>query len=467
MKSFPNLDLIRKITDANYTEACSPLFSGNCGGISTDTRTIKPGEIFVALEGENFDGHDFISQAFAKGAIACIVKENSPKIKGLNLPLLMVKSPLAAYQQIAKWWRQYLNLPVIAVTGSVGKTTTKELISAVLSLDGKVLKTEANYNNEIGVPKTILQINETHKYAVIEMAMRGRGQIALLTEIALPNIGVITNVGTAHIGLLGSREAIAEAKCELLVYMDKSGVALLNADNDLLVETARKFWAGETIFYGLKSGNFRGELVDKNTLKVDNKLYPLPLTGEHNALNYLAAIATAKVLGIDLEKLQAGISINLPKGRATRHVLPNDIILLDETYNAGFESMIASLKLLAQEEGKRRIAVLGTMKELGDYSASLHRQVGEFVKSLNLDLLLVLADEDATLEIAHGAQGIPTHIFHNTQELSSTLSTLIQPGDRILFKASHSLDLGRVVDSIVSLFNQPCLENEGPSYKSS
>ncbi|HIK37943.1 MAG: UDP-N-acetylmuramoyl-tripeptide--D-alanyl-D-alanine ligase [Geminocystis sp.] len=454
MKSFPCLDVVRKITDANYTEACLSLFSENCRGISTDTRTIKPGEIFVALEGENFDGHDFIPQAFAKGALACIVKENSPKIKGLNSPLLMVKSPLVAYQQIAKWWRKSLNLPVIGVTGSVGKTTTKELISAVLSLEGRVLKTEANYNNEIGVPKTILQIDETHKYAVIEMAMRGRGQIALLTEIAQPNIGVITNVGTAHIGILGSREAIAEAKCELLANMDKSGVAIINGDNELLVETAKKFWQGETICYGLKSGNFRGELVDKNTLKVDNKLYPLPLTGEHNALNYLAAIATAKVLGLDLQKLQQGIKINLPRGRATRHVLPNNIILLDETYNAGFESMIASLKLLAEEEGKRRIAVLGTMKELGNYSASLHRQVGEFVKSLNLDLLLILADEDATKEIAHGAQGIPTRIFHNHQELLSTLSSIIEPGDRILFKASHSLDLAKVVDGLVELFKQ-------------
>ncbi len=450
MKTFVNLDFIREITEAKCSFISPTIINKNFQGISTDTRSLKEGEIFLALEGENFNGHDFINQAFNQGAIVAIINEKYTNLVDNNFPILLVKDPLQAYQKIAQWWRKKLDLPLIGVTGSVGKTTTKELISAVLNTQGKVLKTEANYNNEIGVPKTLLQIDETHNYAVIEMAMRGKGQIAQLTDIAQPNIGVITNVGTAHIGLLGSREAIAVAKCELLANMDNSSVAIINGDNDLLVSTAKKVWQGETITYGLKSGNFRGELIDNSTLKVDNQLYPLPLLGEHNALNYLAAIASAQVLGLDLTPLQEGIEVNLPKGRAKRYSLPNDIVVLDETYNAGYESMVASLKLLAETEGNRKIAVLGTMKELGDYAPILHRQVGETVKDLNLDLLLILADEEATKQIAKGASGIPCEIYPRHDDLLSALQNLTQRGDRILFKASNSVGLSQVVEGFMS-----------------
>ncbi|NCQ05519.1 MAG: UDP-N-acetylmuramoyl-tripeptide--D-alanyl-D-alanine ligase, partial [Cyanobacteria bacterium] len=391
MNFFTNLESIRKITDSIEINFSEDVLKKECSGINTDTRTLKSGEIFLALEGENFNGHNFISQAIEKGAIALITQQNYSISEEVKIPVLKVKNTLEAYQNIAHYWRESLNIPIIGVTGSVGKTTTKELITAVLSTQGKVLKTEANYNNEIGVPKTLLQIDKSHQYAVIEMAMRGKGEIALLTEIVNPNIGLITNVGTAHIGRLGSREAIAKAKCELLEKMNDSGVAILNGDNDLLIKTASKIWHGETITYGLKSGDLRGELINFDTLKVDNKMYPLPLQGEHNALNYLGAIATAKVLGIDLSILENQIEVTLPKGRAKRHVLANDVQILDETYNAGRESMVAALNLLKQTEGKRKIAVLGTMKELGEYSSQLHREVGETVKALNLDMLLILA----------------------------------------------------------------------------
>ncbi|MEL6930339.1 MAG: Mur ligase family protein, partial [Cyanobacteria bacterium J06600_6] len=217
-------------------------------GITTDTRSIKPQELFVALVGENFDGHNFVAQALEGGAIAVIVDR---QIESCNVPQFIVKDTLEAYQQIARWWRDRFEIPVIGITGSVGKTSTKELVSAVLGTQGKVLKTEANFNNEIGVPKTLLQITSEHSYAVIEMAMRGTGEIALLTEIVRPTIGVITNVGTAHIGRLGSREAIAQAKCELLAQMPATSIAVLNHDNDLLLKTAEKVWQGKTITYGL------------------------------------------------------------------------------------------------------------------------------------------------------------------------------------------------------------------------
>jgi len=450
MNFFTNLESIRKITDSIEINFSEDVLKKECSGINTDTRTLKSGEIFLALEGENFNGHNFISQAIEKGAIALITQQNYSISEEVKIPVLKVKNTLEAYQNIAHYWRESLNRPIIGVTGSVGKTTTKELITAVLSTQGKVLKTEANYNNEIGVPKTLLQIDKSHQYAVIEMAMRGKGEIALLTEIVNPNIGLITNVGTAHIGRLGSREAIAKAKCELLEKMNDSGVAILNGDNDLLIKTASKIWHGETITYGLKSGDLRGELINFDTLKVDNKMYPLPLQGEHNALNYLGAIATAKVLGIDLSILENQIEVTLPKGRAKRHVLANDVQILDETYNAGRESMVAALNLLKQTEGKRKIAVLGTMKELGEYSSQLHREVGETVKALNLDMLLILADEEVTKNIAEAAKNIPTEIYTNHQDLSHRLTQIITSGDRLLFKASNSVGLSRVVDQLIN-----------------
>lgn len=450
MKVFANLESIRKITEANGIDISPDILTQECSGINTDTRTLKSGEIFLALEGENYNGHNFLYQAIDSGAMALITQQKYPSLQSIKIPEFKVKDTLQAYQNIAHWWRETLDIPIIGVTGSVGKTTTKELITAVLNTQGKVLKTEANYNNEIGVPKTLLNIDKSHQFAVIEMAMRAEGEIALLTEIVNPNIGLITNVGTAHIGRLGSREAIAKAKCELLAKMNDSGVAILNGDNDLLIKTATSFWHGETITYGLKSGNFRGELVDSHTLKVDNKLYPLPLLGEHNALNYLGAIATAKVLGIDLSILETGIEVNLPKGRAKRHQLANDIEALDETYNAGLESMIAALHLLKQTEGKRHIAVLGTMKELGEYASQLHRQVGETAKTLNLDMLLILADEEVTKVMAEGAKGIPTEVYITHEDLLHRLQEIIISGDRILFKASNSVGLSKVVDQFVN-----------------
>ena len=413
-------------------------------GITTDTRTISPGEIFIALSGENFDGHNFVNTAVANGAIAVIVSRQL----NVNLPQFIVENTLEAYQQIARWWRDRFEIPVIGITGSVGKTSTKELISAVLSTKGKVLKTEANFNNEIGVPKTLLQITPEHDYAVIEMAMRAAGEIALLTDIARPTIGVITNVGTAHIGRLGSREAIAKAKCELLAQMPQHSTAILNYDNSLLLSTASKVWQGKTITYGLTGGDIEGA-IDGDTIKALKHNFPLPLSGEHNASNYLAALAVAKELNLDLDPLIAGLEVELPKGRSRRYDLPDDIVVLDETYNAGLESMLAALQMLQQTPGKRHIAVLGTMKELGEYSSKLHRQVGEKAQELDLDLLLVLADETATVEIANGAKGITTECFSDRTSLTNRLKQIMRPGDRVLCKASNSVGLSKVVEELI------------------
>jgi UDP-N-acetylmuramoyl-tripeptide--D-alanyl-D-alanine ligase len=418
--------------------------------INTDSRTIESGQAFLALKGDNFNGHDFIDMAIEKGAVALIVDQPVSVNSSRNIPLFLVQNTLETYQQLAHWWRNQFDIPVIAITGSVGKTTTKELIASVLATQGTVHKTLANYNNEIGVPKTLLELDENHDSAVIEMGMRGRGEIALLAQITRPTIAVITNVGTAHIGRLGSEAAIAEAKCELLAESPSTSVAVLNYDNPLLTQTAKQLWQGETLTYGFSGGDIVGELLDLNTLRVENLDFTLPLPGRHHALNFMAALAVAKILGIDWTSLQQGISVNLPSGRAKRYQLAPDILLLDETYNAGLESMLAALDLLKATPGQRHIAVLGTMKELGSFSEQLHRQVGEKAQKLGIDHLFVLVDDPEAKFIAEGAEGIDRECFQTHGDLINRLKDVIKSGDRILFKASHSVGLNRVVEGLIS-----------------
>jgi len=422
-------------------------------GISTDTRSLKPNELFLALKGDRFDGHQFVSQALAQGAAGVIVQDP------VEVPLqLLVEDTLTAYQAIARWWREQLQTPIIAVTGSVGKTTTKELIAAALGTQGgPVLKTQANYNNEIGVPKTLLALHDAHRYGVIEMGMRGTGQIALLSQIARPDVAVITNVGTAHIELLGSEQAIANAKCELLAELKPDSVAVLNYDNPRLMQTAATVWSGKQVTFGLSGGDIHGQLIDAQTIDVNGVVLPLPLPGQHNAANFLAAIAVMTALGLDWQLLRSGLAVDMPSGRASRITLPNDIVLLDETYNAGFESMSAALHLLKETPGQRHIAVLGTMKELGAQSVRLHEQVGQVVQTLSLDSLLTLADPAEAEALARGAsQGannVEIEAFDQPEALQSHLQQMLQPGDRVLFKASRAVALDQVVDFLRQEFD--------------
>jgi UDP-N-acetylmuramoyl-tripeptide--D-alanyl-D-alanine ligase len=445
MSALPSLNQLPAVVDGQRLAAG---VDDAVVGCSTDSRTIQPGELFVALRGESFDGHAFVTQVLEQGAVAAVVDRQF--VPSAELPfekLIQVDNTLTAYQQLGRWKRRQFSGPVVGITGSFGKTTTKELIAAALDLAGPTLRTFANYNNEIGVPRTLLGLDDQHRYAVIEMAMRGRGQIAELTQIAEPDIAIITTVGTAHIGLLGSREAIAQAKCELLEYLRPDRLAILNADNALLMETAQQVWSGRTVTYGLENGDLRGQLQDQDTLIVEGQAFKLPLSGEHNALNFLAVLAVARELGLPWSKLQT-LQVELPGGRARRVELPNDILILDETYNAGFESMIASLKLLVATPGQRRIAVLGTMKELGDFSVPLHQEVGEMVAQLGLDELLILADPAEAAAMAQGAAGVPSQCFNTPEELAATLKPRLQAGDRVLCKASRAVALERVVQAL-------------------
>ncbi|MEM6451391.1 MAG: UDP-N-acetylmuramoyl-tripeptide--D-alanyl-D-alanine ligase [Cyanobacteria bacterium P01_D01_bin.105] len=424
-------------------------------GITTDTRTVSPGELFVALEGERFDGHHFVTQAIEKGVIAAVVHKDAVHKDAIQnnttrgeLPLLTVENTLSAYQSLGRWWRQQCGIPVIAITGSVGKTTTKELLAAALGQFGSVLKTRANFNNEIGVPKTLLELTTDHDYAVVEMGMRGLEEISVLTRIAEPTVGLITNVGTAHIGRLGSRAAIAQAKCELLRELPAEGTAVLNHDDARLMRTAAKFWSGKQITYGFESGDVCGEQVG-NCVMVDGLQIPLPLPGRHNALNLLSVIATLQALNLNWRKLAQGFTVAMPAGRSQFHKLPNDILLLDETYNAGAEAMVAALQLLSEQTAKRRIAVLGTMKELGEQSVALHHQIGEAVAQKGIDYLLILADPDEATAMAEGAAHVPNEKFESHAAVVARLQALMEAGDRILFKASRSVEMDKVVEQLL------------------
>ncbi|RLB64982.1 MAG: UDP-N-acetylmuramoyl-tripeptide--D-alanyl-D-alanine ligase [Deltaproteobacteria bacterium] len=441
--SYPPLAELRQLLAA---PGASPP-GGAVASISTDSRLLQPGALFVALLGERYDGHDYVAAALARGAVAAVVQRPWRAGSVSEWQLLRVASPLQAYQTLARWQRQQFGGPVIAVTGSVGKTTTKELIAAALGAIGPVLATAGNLNHETGVPLTLLKLQPDHGVAVIEMGMRGLGQILELGQIALPNVAVITNVGTAHIGLLGSREQIAQAKCELLATLDPAGIAVLNADCPLLLETARSVWRGKTLTFGLTGGEVHGELVGDRQIAVAGQRFELPLTGVHNAMNFLAALAVARHLGVSWDQLR-NLSVVLPPGRARRLELSNQVVVLDESYNAGPESTVAALELLAQQPARRRIAVLGTMMELGDHSVPLHRQVGEAVAALGLDLLLVVADSAEAEALTAGAGGVTSRCYSRREPLVDDLRDTLRPGDCVLLKASRAVGLDQVLTAL-------------------
>ncbi|WP_371257837.1 UDP-N-acetylmuramoyl-tripeptide--D-alanyl-D-alanine ligase [Synechococcus sp. PCC 7502] len=432
-------------------------------GISTDTRTLETGDLFFALAGESFDGHKFVAKAISSGAVAAVVNEtwfnNSSNNENAQGTFLVVKDVLNAYQNLATWWRSQCKLPVIAITGSAGKTTTKEIISQLLSFYGRVHKSAANHNNDIGVAQTLLRIDpQHHDFVVVEMGMRGKGEIARLSQVAAPDVAVITNIGTAHIGRLGSQQAIAEAKCELLAYLPTSSVAVLNGEDQLLLKTATQVWQGKAITYGLNGGDVKGNLTTDATIQVEGRSWKLPLSGRHNAMNFLAGLGVIKSLGLDWQKISTNIgNLDLPAGRAKIYSLQDHVTILDETYNCSPEAAIAALHLLAQIPTQgRRWAVLGTMKELGAMSASLHAQVGQTAKDLKIDCLLVLSDGESD-EILTGVGKDFKYVGKcgDRSELVKILLNQVQTGDSILFKASNSVGMNVVVQEFQAAWENP------------
>ena len=428
--------------------------------VVTDTRLVKKGVLFITLIGEKFDGHDFIQTAIEKGAAGVVVSRNYSETELRDLPITVIQAEdtLKAYQLLAKVYRRRFSIPVIAITGSNGKTTTKDFTAAVLSANFNVLKTEANFNNEIGLPKTLLQLQANHQVAVVEMGMRGFGQIAELAEIAQPTIGIVTNVGETHMEILGSLANIAKAKAELVEHLDENSVAILNADNSFVAAMQSKV-KGKCITFGidkpsdLKAGHIK--TVHKNctefdcTFKGQSYSFVLPIVGRHNVYNVLAALAVGFTLGLSAVEMQKGLTGFAATKMRFEIQQVGLYQVINDAYNASPMSMKAALETLADVAARRKIAVLGDMLELGSVSVAAHKNIGKLVADQKIDALITFGDMAA--HIAQEARTAGVQLVYTCKshaEAGIALKEILQPEDTILFKGSRGMQMEKIIDLI-------------------
>ncbi|MEN6370880.1 MAG: UDP-N-acetylmuramoyl-tripeptide--D-alanyl-D-alanine ligase [Armatimonadota bacterium] len=424
-------------------------------GVSTDTRTIKPGDLFFALISENSDGHRFAAAAVEKGASGVVVSQDVDA----EGTVIRVPDTLVALGDLAAWYRRQFNVRAVGITGSVGKTSTKEMIAAVLGRRFNVLKNAGNFNNEIGAPLTIFQLQPEHDILVQEMAMRLPGEITELAEIVRPDIGVITNIGISHIERLGSRDAIAAAKSELLEALPMEGIAVLNADDPYFEFLSGKVPCNVTS-YGVKAGDVRAENVKMDadgrprfTVVVGEASFDvaLPVIGEHNVLNALAAVAVGLCFGVSKEEIAAGLeSLSSTEKRANVIECSGGYKVIDDSYNASPASMTGALKTLAVMDGARKIAVLGDMKELGDHAEAAHTEVGKVAAESGLSMLVTVGELAKNISSGAKSAGFTGDIleFYTSDEAAAGLKGVIKAGDVVLVKASRSMETEKIVEAL-------------------
>lgn len=428
-----------------------------------DTRILNKGEIYLGIQGEKFNGSTLYEQALEKGAIACILQnvEISQEVlkKYPNATIVLVENTVKTLQEMATYKRSISNAKVVAITGSVGKTSTKDMVASVLSQKYKVLKTQGNYNNEIGMPLTVLGLKD-EEIMVLEMGMSSFGEISLLTKIAKPDVAVITNIGTAHIGILGSRENILKAKMEILEGLNKDGTVVINYDNDLLNDWYNKEKQNyNVITYGTQEGStVLGKNIKYNesgsTCEVilDEKSYNIhiPVGGEHFVSNGLCAISVAKIFNIPMESVINGIeNLELTKKRMEIKTSKNGATVINDCYNANYDSMKAALDYLGKLSNKRKIAVLGDMLELGEYSKKLHQDVGKVVALNNIDILICVGEEAKNIAKKAEENGINNiYICSSNEEAINILQQIMQKEDAILLKASNGLNFTQICEAI-------------------
>ena len=432
-------------------------------GIGTDTRTLAPGRIFWALHGERFDGHDFLDQSFERGASGVVAE--AEKLRGRSFPekgvVIAAADSLEALGGLARWWRHAHRVAVAALTGSAGKTTTKEMAAAILALDAKTLCSPGNFNNLIGLPLTLLDLREEHRRAVLEMGMNHPGEIARLTEIADPDVGLITNVARAHLEGLGDVRAVARAKAELLDRMSSEGTAVLNGDDTLLMSEAPRF-SGRVLTFGLGEKNdVRADSVRDLGRKgiafvshFENQAVEVRLNvpGRQNVVNALAATALSLSMGAPVSSVVRGLAAfpGIP-GRFFLLDLPGGGLLVDDTYNANPSSLRAALDSLAPlARGRGRlIAGLGDMLELGRETVSAHFEAGRMAAERGVDEILALGDHAE--EVVRGAvdgglSSKQTRIVRTHEEMANGIDRVLREGDVVLLKASRGMRLDRVVE---------------------
>ncbi|MBP2644866.1 MAG: murF [Firmicutes bacterium] len=446
---------MREVLEATGGQLMNTASVNTFYGISTDTRTLQPGNLFIALIGENFDGHNFAAQAAKLGAGGIIV---SKEVTGISekVALFTVKDTLQALQNLAAFHRQRFSFPVIAITGSNGKTTTKDMVAAMLEAKYRVLKTEANYNNDIGLPLTLLKFTTRHQAAVVEMGMRGRGEIKRLADVAKPTIGIITNVGETHLELLGTVENIAAAKGELIESLGTGDVAILNADIPL-VRSMTSLSRAKAVFYGLNTAGACVKALNIHSADEGTTfdcVHPagqftvkLHAIGKHNVYNALAAIATGLELGLTPNEIALGLE-NFVSGAMRLHIeTKGDYTVINDAYNASPLSMTAAIETLSTVAKGRKVAVLGDMLELGDVAVDAHRRIGKKLAAEGVQVVITLGE--LAKNIAHAAlkdRVAVTVSCKNHEEVKEALSKLMRPGDTVLLKGSRGMRMEKVME---------------------
>jgi UDP-N-acetylmuramoyl-tripeptide--D-alanyl-D-alanine ligase len=446
---------ILKLSEVAEAVGSTVATDGEITEISTDTRTIPSGCLFVAIKGENFDGHDYIESAFEKGAKAVITEK---MVEGYNC--IVVDDTRKALLDVARYYRKKFNINLVGITGSVGKTTTKEMVALVLSEKFNTLKTTGNLNNEIGLPKTLFGLNSSHECAVIEMGMSHFGEISRLTRTAQPTMGVITNIGFSHIENLGSQQGILKAKLEILEGMDGSAPMFLNADDVSLYQTSYQL-GRETITFGIDNpdSDFRAtdiqQFEDYTTFTVNwqgnQKDVFLPAIGRHNVLNALVSFAIGTKLCLTPDEICSALKKYKADKLRQNFVQKGEQTVIIDCYNASPDSMRASLTVLSQtvpKENGRRIAVLGDMLELGEMSQKLHSMVGDFVGQSKADAVFCYGKEAENIGKVALTYGKEVQFFTDRTLLDETLKGFLQPNDVVLFKASRGMKLEETINNV-------------------
>lgn len=434
--------------------------------VDTDSRNMHPGSLFIPLEGERFDGHSFIDAALDTGAAGCLTVRAREHYRPDKF-YIKVRSTQRALRDLAQWYKRRFDIPFICITGSVGKTTTKDMVAAVLGERYRVLKTDGNFNNNIGLPLTLLRLDHSVELCVLEMGMNHAGEIEYLSDIVEPDVALITNVGDSHIENLGSREGIFKAKCEIFSHMKPGGTAILNGDDEWL-RTLRGKLSGQTLFAGAGEGlDYRAtEIRSDGETHLDCVVTTpkgkfdvcIPALGGHMIYPVLMACAVGELFGLTSEELARGVQNFLPtKMRMNVLRLPGDVVVLNDAYNANPQSMRAAAAVLGDARGRRKVAVVGDMLELGDGSAMFHRAVGASFAELGTECLMAVGD--LARYIAEGAEeaGLPEVCWYADQEsaLPAILEKL-QPGTTILVKASRAMQFEKIVDALSEAAKEQC-----------
>lgn len=454
-----------QMTLENIALACEGTYNGDdekkkeqITGAVTDSRQVTPGCLFIPIKGARVDGHDFIADVFEQGALCVLSEKELENPKG---PYIRVKSSTEAMKKIAAFYREQLQVKVVGVIGSVGKTSTKEMIASVLAQKYSVLKTEGNFNNEIGLPLTIFKIRLQHEIAVLEMGISDFGEMHRLAAMAQPDISVITNIGLCHLENLGTRDGILKAKTEVFEHMKPDGTVILNGDDDKLC-TQKTVNGKPALFYGMDAGDSQKCIyaTDVKNLGLDGMqacfhtpkgefTAEIPIPGEHNVYNALAGTAVGLQLGLTLEEIQKGIAEARTIAGRTNLIHTAGFTIIDDCYNANPVSMKASIDVLAHTAG-RKIAVLGDMGELGEDEKKLHYQVGTAAASEGIDVLF--ASGELAEQYAKAAKdACEVHYYKTCEEMIPELTAFVKEGDIILVKASHFMEFPKVVDALKTL----------------